>query len=109
MSHPLLLYLHNVNLHLLHPNSPFLLNPEPPLQLPQVKEKKLKTTMDGIRVIRRTPQQGESSQARAKIALCTSGTGELNYLPADVLEEHRLAHEALELKEIQDREDLKIA
>ena len=33
--------------------------------------------MDDIRVIRRTPQQGESSQAIAKITLCTSGAGEL--------------------------------
>ena len=60
-------------------------------------------------MIRRIPQQGESSQARAKIALRTSGAGELNYLPADVLEEHRLAQEALERKMTQDREDLKIA
>ena len=50
-----------------------------------------RTAMDDIRVIRRTPQPGESSQARAKIALHTSGAGELNYLPTDVLEEHRLA------------------
>ena len=66
-----------------------------------------RTAMDDIRVIRRTPQQGESSQARAKIALRTSGAGELNYLPTDVLEEHRLAQEALELKKTQDHEDLK--
>ena len=65
--------------------------------------------MDDIRVIRRTPQQGESSQARGKIALGTSGAGELNYLPADVLEEHKFAQEALELKNTQDREDLKFA
>ena len=43
---PLLLYLHNLDL--LHPTSPsllnlpYLLNPEPPLQLPQVQEKMLK-------------------------------------------------------------------
>ena len=60
-------------------------------------------------MIRRSPQQGESSQARAKITLRTSGAGELNYLPADVLEEHRLAQEALELKKTQDHEDLKFA
>ena len=60
-------------------------------------------------MIRRTPQQGESSQARTKIVLRTSGARELNYLPADVLEENRLAHEALELKKVQDCEDLKIA
>ena len=68
-----------------------------------------RTTKDDIRVIRRAPQQGESSQARAKIVLHTSGAKELNYLPADVLEEHRLAQEALECKMTQDREDLKIA
>ena len=33
----------------------------------------------------------------------------LNYLPVDVLEEHRLVQEALECKMIQDHEDLKIA
>ena len=33
----------------------------------------------------------------------------MNYLLADVLEEHRLAQEALERKMTRDREDLKIA
>ena len=60
-------------------------------------------------MIRRLPQQGESSQARAKIALRTSGAEELNYLPANALEERRLAQEALEHKMTQDREDLKIS
>jgi len=66
-------------------------------------------TKDDIRVIRRAPQQGESSQARAKIALHTSGAEELNYFPANVLEEHRLAQEALERKMTQDHEDLNIS
>jgi len=60
-------------------------------------------------VIRRAPQQGESSQARTKIALRTSSAEKLNYLLADVLEEHRLAREALECKMSHDCEDLKIA
>ena len=57
-----------------------------------------RTTINDIEVIRRAPQQGESSQARVKIALRTSSAEELNYLPTDVLEEHRLAQEALERK-----------
>jgi len=60
-------------------------------------------------VIRRTQQQGESSQAREKIALRTSGVEELIHLPPSVLEEHKLAQEALERKKTQDRQDLKIA
>ena len=60
-------------------------------------------------MIKRTQQHGESSQARAKIVLRTSGAEDLDYIPADVLEEHRLAQEALEQKKSQDRRDLKIA
>ena len=61
-----------------------------------------RTSRDDIRVIRRTQQRGESSQTRAKIVLRTSGAEDLDYIPADVLEEHRLAQEALELKKSQD-------
>ena len=68
-----------------------------------------RTSRDDIRVIRRTQQRGESSQARAKIVLRTSSAEDLDYIPADVLEEHRLAQEALELKKSQDRRVLKIA
>ena len=62
-----------------------------------------KESRDDIRVIRRTQQRGESSQARAKIALRTSGVEDLDYIPTDVLEEHRLAEEALKQNKSQDR------
>ena len=65
--------------------------------------------MDDSQVIRRTHQEGESSQVGAKIPLRTSDADDFDYLPDVVREENKRAFEEMERRKIQDKKDLKAA
>jgi len=78
-------------------------SPNKDLEVGNLVPEHRRSTRDDIQVIKRTHQEGESSQVGVKIPLRTSDADEFNYLPDDVREENRRSFEEMERRKVQDK------